>query len=360
MLEHFHVPHEDQVRVPFDALRRTTTDVFLKMNMPKADAELAADVLVMSDVRGVDTHGVSNMLRVYVARFGDGFINPRPNFKVVRETPSTANIDSDRGLGLVACARAMELAIQKAKKVGVGCVTIGNGRHAGMMAYYPMMALKHDMIGYSITGGGANTVPTFGARPRLGANPHSWAVPADKEPPFILDMSSSATAANKVTLLRRMNKPVLPGMIAGPDGTPVMEPQQPWEQTWMLPVGATREMGSHKGYGLGVIAQVFSGIMATGAFGEYYGGQMSHFVAAYSIEAFTDTKKFKSDMDAFLRYLRETPPAPGHDRVYYAGLPEHEEEQVRRRDGIPLHKEVVQWFDTITAELDLAPLARLS
>ena len=227
-----------------------------------------------------------------------------------------------------------------------------------MMAYYPMMALKHDMIGYAITGGGANTVPTFGAKPRLGANPHAWAVPTDKEPPFVLDMSSSATAANKVGLLRRMGKPVLPGMVADDDGSPIMEPRQPPKETWMLPVGATREMGSHKGYGLGVIAQVFSGILAAGAFGEYYGGQMSHFVAAYSVEAFTDVKKFKSDMDKFLRYLKETPPAPGHDRVYYAGLPEYEEEQVRRRDGIPLHKEVVEWFDSITAELSVAPLVR--
>ncbi|MSQ08712.1 MAG: Ldh family oxidoreductase [Dehalococcoidia bacterium] len=358
MLEHFHVAKEDQILIMPDALKLTVTDIFLKMNMSKADADQAADVLVMSDVRGVDTHGVSNMLRNYVKRFGDGFINPRPKWKIVRETPATANIDSDRGLGIVVGPKAMEIAIEKAKKVGVGCVTIGNGRHMGMIAYYPMQALKHDMIGYAITGGGANTVPTFGAIPRLGANPHAWAVPADKEPPFVLDMSSSAVAANKIGLLRRMGKPVLPGLVADETGTPVMQQRQPPLETWMLPLGATRELGSHKGYGLGVIAQVFSGILATGAFGDYYGGQMSHFVAAYSIEAFTDTKKFKKDMDAFLRYLRETPPAPGQDRVYYAGLPEHEEEQVRRRDGIPLHREVVEWFDSITAELSLTPLAR--
>ncbi|MBI2965982.1 MAG: Ldh family oxidoreductase [Chloroflexi bacterium] len=358
MLEHFHVPPEDQIRVRAEDLQRAVTDIFLKMNMSKADAEQAADVLVMSDIRGVDTHGVSNMLRRYVEMFGQGFINPRPKWRIVKESPSTANIDSDRGLGIVVGPRAMEIAIEKARKVGVGCVTIGNSRHMGMVAYYPMQALPHDMIGYAITGGGQNTVPTFGATPRLGANPHAWAVPADKEPPFVLDMSSSSVAANKIGLLRRMNKPTLPGLIADADGTPIMEERSLPEHTWMLPLGGTRELGSHKGYGLGVIAHVFSGILSTGAFGGYGYGHMSHFVAAYSIDAFTDVKKFKKDMDAFLRYLRETPPAPGHDRVYYAGLPEWEEEQHRRKDGIPLHKEVVQWFDSITSELSIAPLAR--
>lgn len=336
-----------------DDLRRTVTDIFLKMKMTRQDAEQSADVLVQSDVRGVDTHGVSNMLRRYVEMFGQGFINPRPDWKIVRETPSTATIEADRGLGIAVGPRAMEIAIEKASKVGVGCVTIGNSRHMGMIAYYPMQCLEHDMIGYSITGGGSNTVPTFGAIPRLGANPHAWAVPTDKEPPFVLDMSSSSVAANKIGLLRRMKRDVLPGLIADGDGTPIMQAGGLPEHTWMLPLGGTRELGSHKGYGLGVIAQVFTGILSTGAFGDYGYGHMSHFVAAYSVEAFTDTKRFKKDMDAFLRYLKETPPAPGHDRVYYAGLPEWEEEQVRSKEGIPLHKEVIQWFDSITSELQI-------
>ena len=130
------------------------------------------------------------------------------------------------------------------------------------------------------------------------------------------------------------------------------------EHTWMLPLGATRERGSHKGYGLGVIAQVFSGILSSGQFGSYGPGKMTGFIAAYSIDAFTDVGRFKQSMDDFLRYLRETPPAPGHERVYYAGLPEHEEEQIRLVQGIPLHREVIEWFDSITAELGLDPLAR--
>jgi len=362
MLEHFHVPREDEVRVMPEDLCRTVTQIFEKMEMPPDHAALAADALVASDVRGVDTHGVSNMLRMYVRFFGEGVLNPRPNWKIVRESPSTANIDSDGGLGLVVAPKAMEIAIEKAKKVGIGAVTVGNGRHLGMAAYHAMLALPHDMIGYCITGGGSNTVPTFGAEPRIGANPHAWAAPADKEPPFVLDISSSAVAANKIGLARRNRVPILPGLLAAEDGTPIMEESPPpdLENIRMLPVGATRELGSHKGYGLAVVAQVFTGILATGEFGAHaFGrGRMCHFLAAYSIEAFTDVAKFKQDMDAFLRHLRETPPAPGHDRVYYAGLPEYEESLVRNEKGVPLHREVIDWFDSITAELSIAPLVR--
>jgi len=362
MLEHFHVKAEDEVRVMPDDLHPVVTQIFEKMNMPPDDAALAADVLVASDTRGVDTHGVSNMLRRYIMLFGQGDLNPRPNWKIVRETPSTATVDSDGGLGLVVAPKSMEIAIEKAKAVGTGTVTVADGRHLGMAAYHAMLALPHDMIGYCITGGGTNTVPTFGAEGRVGANPHAWAAPADKEPPFVLDISSSSVAANKIGLAIRNEIPLLPGLVADEQGTPIMEeaPPPPLEKLQMLPVGATRELGSHKGYGLSVVAQIFTGILSAGDFGPaaFGTGRMCHFLSAYNIEAFTDTAKFKTDMDAFLRYLRETPPAPGHDRVYYAGLPEHEESLVRMEKGIPLHHEVIDWFDSITAELGIDRLVR--
>lgn len=341
-----------------DALRHTVNELFLKMGMSKKDAWQATDVLLLSDTRGVDTHGVSNMLRAYIRMFGEGFINPTPNWKITRETPTTANVDCDQGLGIAVIPQVMELAIEKARKTGIGAITMSNGRHAGMIAYYPMMAIPHDMIGYSITAGGQSMPPTFGGEPRLAPNPHAWAVPADKEPPFVLDISSSSVAANKIGLLRRMNSKILPGLISDDKGTPIMDEREIPDYTWILPNGATRELGSHKGYGLSAVAQVFSGILSDGAFGAYDRGHMSHFVAAYSIEAFTDVARFKSSMDDFLKYLRETPPAPGHDRVYYAGLPEHEESIDRHERGIPLHKEVIEWFDQATAEFNLAPLER--
>jgi LDH2 family malate/lactate/ureidoglycolate dehydrogenase len=358
MLEHFHVPPEDEVRIMSADLRRSVKSLFLKLKLTEEDADLATDGLVSADDRGTDTHGVSNMMRRYIEMYGEGFINPRPNWRVVRESATTANIECDAGLGIVMAAKAMDIAIEKAERHGMGAVTMGNGRHAGMMAYHAMRALPHDMIGYAITAGGQNMVPTFGAEPRMAANPHAWAVPAGEMPPFVLDISSSSVAANKIALLRRMGKPTIPGLLADRDGSPIMEEREVPDHIWLLPTGATREMGSHKGYGLSVVAQVFGGMLSTGAFGSYGMGHMSHFVAAYNVDAFTDVPRFKKSMDDFMTYLTETPPAPGHDRVYYAGLPEHEEAMRRAESGIPLHKEVVEWFDSITAELGTEPLAR--
>ncbi len=365
MLDHFQVPLEDQVRVKPEDLNRTTTNIFSEMGLSQEDASLAADGLVTADIRGCETHGVSNMLRVYKKLYEDESINPQPKWTITRESSAVATIDADGSHGLVICPQAMDIAVEKASKVGIGAVTIHNSGHAGMMAYHAMRAIPHDMIGYAITGGGAIMVPTFGAIPRVGAVPHAWAIPADKMPPFVLDISSSSVAANKIQLLRRTGARLLPGLLAEEDGTPIMETQDVPEKTRLLPWGSTRELGSHKGYGMAVIGQVFSGILSAGIFGAINptgtGPRRngSQFVAAFSIDAFRDVGEFKTSMDQFLTYLVETPPSPGNDRVYYAGLPEHEEKQIRERDGIPLHREVIEWFNTTTQELKIEPLAQI-
>ena len=243
MLEHFHVPPEDETRVMSADLRRSIDSMFRKMGMSDEDAALATDALVSADDRGTDTHVVSNMMRRYIEMFGRGFINPTPDWHIERESPTTANINCDAGLGLVVVPKAMDIAIEKAEKYGIGAVTMSNGRHAGMMAYHAMRALPHDMIGYAITAGGQNMVPTFGAEPRMAANPHAWAVPAGEMPPFVLDISSTTVAANKIALLRRMEKPTIPGLMAAEDGSPIMNEENVPEHTWLLPTGATREMG---------------------------------------------------------------------------------------------------------------------
>ena len=359
MLEHFHVPEEDKVFIRREDVLTTTTDIFLAMGMPLEDAQLAAEGLLLADIRGCETHGVSNMLRNYIQQFSAGKINPTPNWKIIRETSAVATIEADRSHGLVMCQKAMDIAIEKARKTGIGAVTIQNSTHAGMMAYHSMRAMEHDMIGYAITGGGAIMVPTYGAEPRLGSVPHTWAVPAGKMPPFVLDISSSSVAANKIGLLRRTGAKLLPGLLAGEDGTPIMDERDVPEKANLLPWGSTRELGSHKGYGMAVIGQVFTGILSSGIFGlSNPPGNSSQFVAAFSIDAFRDVAEFKDSMDEFLPFLVATPPAKGHDRVVYAGLPEHEETEVRERDGIPLHREVVEWFDTATEDLKLERLGR--
>ena len=354
MLQQFQVNLDEAVFVKGDDLKATVAAIFEKMGVEATDAQLGADVLVLADLRGVDTHGVSNMLRSYIAGYQRGDINPRPHWKVIRETPSTANIDSDRGLGIIITPKAMELAIQKAKAVGVGMVTIGNARHLGMASYHSMLALKHDMIGVCMTSCPPSVVPTFGAEARLGTNPIAIAVPAKNEPPFVFDAATSSVAGNKVNIARRLGVKMEPGWLADPDGNPIMEEADPPDIYTLLPLGSTRELGSHKGYGLAGMVDILAGVLTGFGFGAIPGRpNFGHYVAAYSIEAFTEVDGFKEMMDEWLRMLKSTKPAPGHDRVLVAGQPEAEVEAVRRVEGIPLHPEVTQWLRDTCAELSV-------
>ncbi len=354
MLGRFKVHEEDAIRVDANSLRTTVSAVFEHMDVPSDDAALAADVMVTADLRGVDSHGVSNMLRAYVAGYRSGHLNPRPDWRVIRETSATANLDSDRGLGIIIAPKAMEIAIKKAADTGVGVVTAGNGRHLGMASYHAMMALKHDMIGTCMTNAGPSVLPTFGSEKRLGTNPIAVAAPAGKEAPFVFDVATSVVAGNKIGLARRLGAELHGGMIADAEGNPLMEAGLVPEQYALLPLGSDRELGSHKGYGLACVVDILSGILSGTGFGVLIGnGYNNHFLAAYNIEAFSSVSEFKQMMDDFIQTLKATPPAPGQEKVIVAGQPEWEAEQDRSKNGIPLHHEVVEWFQEICNELEV-------
>ncbi|MDP3062883.1 MAG: Ldh family oxidoreductase, partial [Chloroflexota bacterium] len=346
MLERFKVPAKDAVRVQEANLRQVVSAIFEKCGVPREDARLATDCLVVADLRGVETHGVSNTLRSYVRGYKEGRLNPKPNWRVVHETPATASVDSDRGLGLMVAPKAMQIAIQKAEKTGVGVVVVGNGQHLGMCAYHAMLALDHDMIGICMTSGGAKSmVPTFARDPMLGTNPLAIAVPAKEEAPFVFDAATTTIAGNKRTLAKRVGSKLLPGWVADEAGVPIMRETDPADGQRLLPLGTTRELGSHKGYGLAMAVDIMCGVLSgAGHSMRMAPGEMSHFLAAYRIDAFLPVEDFKKDMDDLLRSLRTATPAPGQKRVLYAGLPEWEEQQERKAKGIPLHKEVVEWF----------------
>ena len=354
MLPRFRVDLEEAISVSGDDLKGTVAAIFEKVGVPPEDAELGADVLVLADLRGVDSHGVSNMLRSYLGGYQRGEINPRPNISVVRETAATASIDSDRGLGTIVTPKAMDIAIRKASEVGVGMVTIGNSRHLGMASYHAMRALEHDMIGICMTSAPPRMVPTFGAEPRLGTNPIAVAVPARNEPPFVFDAATSSVAQNKIEIARRLGADLEPGWLATDDGTPIMEEVPVPETYHLLPVGATRELGSHKGYGLACVVDIFAGVLTGFGYGAVPGRpNFGHYVAAYNVAGFDDPDHFKDEMDGWLQMMKSTKPAPGHDRVLVAGQPEAEMEEVRRKEGIPLHPEVVQWVRDTCAELSV-------
>ena len=242
--------------------------------------------------------------------------------------------------------------------MGLGMVTMKNGGHMGMASYHAMLALKHDMIGVAMTAVGAGVLPTFGREPRLGTNPIAVAVPAGKEHPFVLDIATSVVAGNKLGLARRIGSLIPGGYVADMEGTPIMEEGPLPDQYRALPAGSTRELGSHKGYGLACVVEILCGILSGGGYAfmpqERAGrARARHMVAAYSIDVFTDVGEFKGLMDEWMQGLKATPPAPGHDRVLVPGQPEYEAELDRRENGIPLHPEVIEWFQDISRELEI-------
>ncbi|MEL7157164.1 MAG: Ldh family oxidoreductase, partial [Actinomycetota bacterium] len=238
---------------------------------------------------------------------------------------------------------------------GIGAVSTTNGRHYGAASYHAHRAIEHGMIGVSMTIGGLQVLPTFGAAPMVGLNPIAIAVAAGDEPPFVFDASMSSVAGNKIRIARRLGASVAPGWIANADGEPILSESPVPDEFHMLPSGGTRDGGSHKGYSLAVMVDILCGVLAGNPPGFLRPpGDVSHHFIAYRIDAFCDEAPFIEHMSTFLRGLRETPTAPGHDRVLYAGLAEHETEQERRERGIPYHPDVVDYFVALADELGVA------
>lgn len=357
MLKHFLVPPADQVLVTEQTARDGTAALFEKMGMASEDAALCTDVLLTSDLRGCESHGISNMMRQYLRMYSNDLLNPTPNVKTLHESPVSATLDADRGIGLQVGPRAMRIAMEKAAEVGIGAVGVQNCGHVGMLAYYPLMALEEDMIGVCmVSAGGSIMVPTFGSEPTFGTHPIAWGAPAGDMPPFVFDVATTQVAANKLGLAKRIGSKLEPGWICGLDGSPILDAVDApdFGSFYMLPFGGTRENGSHKGYGFAMVADIMAGLLSGNGPGFIAGGERhSQFVMAFRIDAFTDLGGFKSDMDALLKKLSGMTPAPGCERVYYAGLIEHEEAKRRKAEGIPYHREVVDWFNGVSVELNL-------
>ena len=276
MLKHFLVPETDQVLVSEAAAREGTQAIFEAMGVPPDDAALCTDVLIASDLRGCESHGVSNQLRIYISQYRNGGVNPTPNVKVVRESAVSATLDADLGIGLQVGPRAMEMAMDKAEEFGMGAVGVQRCGHVGMLAYYPLMALERDMVGVCmVSAGGHIQVPTFGSKPVFGTHPIAWAAPAGKHPPFVFDVATTQVAANKIMLTRRIGSELEPGWITDLDGQPIIERVHApdYGKFFMPSFGGTRENGSHKGYGFAMIADIMSGILSGNGPGFMAGGQ---------------------------------------------------------------------------------------
>jgi LDH2 family malate/lactate/ureidoglycolate dehydrogenase len=324
-------------RINHEKLIRFVSRSFEKLGVPASDAEIAANVLVSSDLRGVDTHGVIrfNPHAWYVKWLRDGAMTAKPNIRVVTETASTALLDADNGMGMVAGHRAMELAIKKAKESGVGIVTVRNSRHYGMSAYYSMLAL-----------------PTFGREARFGTNPICFAVPAKDEKPFVLDMATTTAAAGKLELAIRLGKPVPTGWALNEKAEPTTDPKAAQRARRLLPLGGSRESGSHKGYGLGILVEILCGVLS-GTVTALNANQepRGHFFGAINPAAFRPAAEFTADMDRLIRELKSTPPVEGESRVYVAGEIEFETAEERAERGIPLHDSVLKGLRAVSEQV---------
>ncbi len=311
--------------------------------------------MLSADLRGVDSHGVAR-LSGYIRLWEKGRINAKPQIKVVHETPSTATIDGDAGLGLVVAPTAMELAMEKAYDVGSGWVSVKNSNHYGIAGYHSLMATTKDMIGISMTNASPLVAPTFSKERLLGTNPIAVAIPAGEEPPFVGDMATTTAANGKLEILQRKGSEAPYGWIQDSDGQPTTNSFGVKDGGALLPLGGDREHGSHKGYILGSVVDIFSAVLSGANYGPWVppfvsflepsqnpvGEGLGHFFGAMRIDAFRPAQEFKDNMDQWIRRFRDSEPVDPDQNVIIPGDPERALELERKRNGIPLLMTVVE------------------
>ncbi|MHB8908575.1 MAG: Ldh family oxidoreductase [Syntrophales bacterium] len=337
-----------------ETLMTFCTDVFEKLGVPHEDALIAAGAIVGSNLRGVDTHGVIRML-VYSAKLKGGFVNPKPNLRPLRETKGTALIDGGNGFGQIVGYRAMEIAIKKAKDVGISCVSVRNSNHFGTCAHYSMMALPQDMIGLAFTNASAQIAPTGGAEKMLANNPWSIAVPAGKRFPVVLDMANSVVARGKIRQAAKEGRSIPPEWAVNKAGEPTTDPKAALEG-FLLPIAG------YKGYGITLMVDLLTGVLANSAYGprvqgldivEAIGG-VGHTFMAIDVAAFDEAAEFKARMDAYIDEIKGSKKAAGVDTIYLPGELEFLKEQDRRKTGILLHPNIVSDLQKIAEENGIA------
>ncbi|MGA7305165.1 MAG: Ldh family oxidoreductase [Rhodothermales bacterium] len=353
----------EQLTYPIGQLREYSQKVFEHFGVPTGDAKTASEVLAASDLRGIESHGVAR-LRTYFDMLTLGRINPKPEVSIVRESPSTATVDGDNGLGLVVGPKANRIAMDKAEIAGSGWVSVCNTNHYGIAGYYTLEALKRNLIGFSMTNSTKLVAPLWGGERMLGTNPISVAFPGNEEPPIVVDMATSAVAYGKVEIARRAQKSIPKGWAIDDAGGDTENPQAMIDGGALLPLGSDRDHGGHKGYCLATMVDVLCCVLSGANWGPWappfalrqeipersVGKGIGHFFGALRISAFIDPDEFKSQIDDWIRTFRATRPMPGTDGPLVPGDPEREAEAVRAEGGIPLLMPVVEDLRFISKE----------
>lgn len=338
------------------ALFDFTKQVFTCCGMNETNAIQAAEVLIAADLRGIDSHGVAR-LTGYVRLKEAGRANMNPQMKILHQTPSTATLDADEGLGLVSAPYAMQIAIEKANEVGTGWVAIQNSNHFGIAACHALQAVKNDMIGIAMTNASPLVAPTNSKERMLGTNPMCYAFPAGKYNPIVADLATSTAANGKLEIAQRMNKPIPEGWALDKQGNSSTNPNVLKDGGILLPLGSGATQAGHKGYALSAVVDIFSAVLSGANYGpwvppfvaflnplsELPGKGIGHFVGAMRIDAFRDKNEFKANIDNWIDRFKRATPIENNQPVLIPGEPEFEQEQMRKKNGISINDEV--WND---------------
>ncbi len=344
----------------YNKLLSFVQEIFIKIGCSGNDAETASKALLSADLRGIDSHGVAR-LSGYIRLWEAGRIKANPDVKIIYETPSTAVVNGDGGLGLVVAPFSMQVAIDKAKNVGTGWVSVQHSNHFGIAGYHAMMALEHDMIGIVMTNASPLVAPTFSTERLLGTNPICVVVPAGEESAFVADMATTTAANGKLEILQRKSLEAPSGWIQDKDGKSSNDPHELKRGGALLPLGGDPERGSHKGYALGAVVDIFSAVLSGANYGPWVppfvsflpvaenlpGKGIGHFFGAMRIDAFRPAADFKKHMDQWIRRFKSATPVAGRDRVIIPGDPERAMEAERLQNGIPLLESVVKDLEII-------------
>ena len=356
------------IRIPVDLVMEFMRKSLQAAGVPEEDANIVADVLIRSDVRGIESHGIGR-LKMYLDFIRDKVQNPVTTFEILRESPGTALVDGHFGMGHVISFRAMQLAIKKAQAVGIGAVAVKNSTHFGIAGYYPLMAVKESMAGFAVTNARPSIAPTFGSEPMLGTNPIAFGVPTDEECPFLLDMATSITQRGKIEVAVRAGKSVPSGWAIDNQGDGMADPLRILQafasgQASLLPLGGKgEETAGYKGYGLAVMVEILSAVLSGGPWcwgvsgfdedGNKAPNCLGHFFLAIDIAKFVDVQEFKKSAGALVRSLRNVRKLPGQERIYSAGEKEYENEKIIPRIGVPINDSLQKTMREIKREYDL-------
>ena len=355
--------------VPVDVVERFIVEAFVRLGTPQEDARICAEVLIASDLRGIESHGVGR-LKVYCDRIRAGIQSVQTEMEIVKETDTTAVVDGHHGMGPVVAFRSMRLAITRARQHGLGAVAVRNGTHFGIAGYYPLMAAKEGMMGLTVTNARPSQLPTFGAEPMLGTNPIAFAAPSDAGFPFCFDAATSIVSRGKIEVLARANKPAPEGWVVDAAGKPLTDAEEILRSlgsgtATLLPLGGAGEaLAGYKGFDLATVVEILCASLCGGAFmkdllgfapdGSRRPHMLGHFFLAIDIEHFIPLNLSKRITGQIMRDLQNARKAPGQERIYVAGEKEHERQRLVRERGIPVNRNLRRDLQTVRDELRIA------